>query len=139
MTANGHDEDEDEMPLRAPPRMLTIGDVHGRLSRVEANLDIAIRSVQETSLQMGSLMAAMARIERVVADMRLDVTGHRERLGSMPDLVEEVTQRHVIQTIEHNELETWRARRAWALKVAATVVAGTIMLLVAYLFGHSTK
>ena len=126
-------------PHRTPPRPPSLYELTHRLDALEANTQILVESGQEHAIQMGTLVAAMARLERTLSDVRADVVGHRGRLESVPDLVEEVTQRRVVSVLEHKELDTWRARRDFWTKVAATVIGGAALIVVAYFFGKFTK
>lgn len=99
-----------------------------RLSQVETGLELVRLSVQDLAQLVGTLVAATTRLEGAVSRLTQSDVQHRERLASVPDFVEEVTQRRVVQVIEHQELDLWRKRAEWSAKIIATVLAGAILL-----------
>ena len=122
MTTNGQaNDDEGSMPP-LPPRP------RDRLSQVETGLELVRLSVQDLAQLVGTLVAATTRLEGAVSRLTQSDVQHRERLASVPDFVEEVTQRRVVQVIEHQELDLWRKRAEWSAKIIATVLAGAILL-----------
>ena len=67
-----------------------------------------------------------------------EVREMRPKYDSVPEMVEEAVPKAVHRALDSQELTVWRARKEWALKVAATAMGGFILLVLGYWFAKLT-
>ena len=107
------------IPIRPAPK--SFEEMAERFLQLEMIVHRVADGTLDQAQQIGRLMAAFT-------ELQVEVRGHRGRLESVPEMVDE--------RIDGRELAEWRARKAWIVKVIGAAAGTLLALAVAYLIGR---
>ena len=113
------------------------------LPELAERVELVVDGQLEHATLLGQAMGAIGRIERAVSDLRVEVTGQRGRLDSVPDegAVEEIVRAQAdARELEELKAAKERRRDSWRKVgevVVAAIIVGVLGALGGYVMGHA--